>query len=116
MFPYNIWMTCLKLLFINWIQSLTLCILAHIYPLICASYNFLCSKVRFIHTSTVTASHSCPGKNYAYVSRTSCIIYRIVFRFRTRLLSLEINFCQRYLEVHCSDSSQTLSEYGVDHR
>ena len=23
MFPYNLWMTCLKLLFSNWIQSLT---------------------------------------------------------------------------------------------
>ena len=31
----------------------------------CTLHNFLCSKVRFIDTSTVTGSHSCSGKNYA---------------------------------------------------
>ena len=34
--------------------------------------DFLSSKVKFIHTSTVTRSHSCYGKNCAYASRTSC--------------------------------------------
>ena len=28
----------------------------------CTLHDFLCSKVRFIHTSTVTGSHSCSGK------------------------------------------------------
>ena len=39
----------------------------HVYKI-----RFPSSKVRFIHTSTVTGSHFCSGKNYAYVSRTSC--------------------------------------------
>ena len=30
-------------------------------------HDFLSSKVRFIHTSTVTGSDSCSGKNYAYI-------------------------------------------------
>ena len=34
--------------------------------------RFFSSKVKFIYTSTVTRSHSCYGKNYAYASRTSC--------------------------------------------
>ena len=34
-------------------------------------HDFLSSKVRFIHTSTVTGLHSCSGINYAYASRTS---------------------------------------------
>ena len=39
----------------------------------CTLDDFLSSKVRFIHTSTVfyTESHSYPGKNYSYASRTS---------------------------------------------
>ena len=32
------------------------------------------SKVRFMHTSTATRSHSCSEKNYAYASRTSCFL------------------------------------------
>ena len=35
-------------------------------------HDFLTSKVRFIHTSTVTGSDSYSGINYAYDSRTSC--------------------------------------------
>ena len=38
----------------------------------CTLHDFLNSKIRCIHTSTVTGSHSCSGKNYAYASRTSC--------------------------------------------
>ena len=34
--------------------------------------RFFSSKVKFIYTSTVTRSHSCYGKKYAYVSRTFC--------------------------------------------
>ena len=41
----------------------------------CTLHNFLSSKVRFIHTSTVTRSDSCSGKNYDYASRTSCSFY-----------------------------------------
>ena len=40
----------------------------------CTLHDFLSSKVRFIHRSTVTGSHSCSGKNYAYASRTSYLI------------------------------------------
>ena len=36
--------------------------------------DFLSIKVKFIHTSTVTRSHSCYGKNYAYASRTFCFL------------------------------------------
>ena len=39
----------------------------------CTLHDFLSSKVRFIHTSTVTGSESCFGKSYAYASRTSCL-------------------------------------------
>ena len=35
-------------------------------------HDCLSSKVRFIHTNTVTGLHSCSGKSYAYASRTSC--------------------------------------------
>ena len=38
----------------------------------CTLHDFLSSKGRFIHMSTVTGSDSCSGKNYAYASRTSC--------------------------------------------
>ena len=38
----------------------------------CTLHDFLSCKIRFIHTSTVTGSHSCSGKNYAYASRTFC--------------------------------------------
>ena len=37
-------------------------------------HDFSSGKVRFIYTSTVTRSHSCYGKKYAYASRTSCYI------------------------------------------
>ena len=40
----------------------------------CTLHDFLSSKVRFIYTSTVTGSHSCSRKNYAYASRTSCLL------------------------------------------
>ena len=50
---------------------------------ICTLHAFLSSKVRFIHTSTVTGSDSCPGKNYAYASRTSC----------SKLLLVVANLC-----------------------
>ena len=33
------------------------------YFSICTQHDFLCSKVRFIHTSTVTELHSCSEKN-----------------------------------------------------
>ena len=39
----------------------------------CTLHDFLSNKVRFIHTSTVTGLDSCPGKNYAYASRISCL-------------------------------------------
>ena len=42
----------------------------------CTLHDFLSSKVRFIHTSTVTGSHSCSGEKYAYGSRTSCSLLR----------------------------------------
>ena len=38
----------------------------------CTLHDFLNSKVRFIHASTVTGSDSCSGKNYAYAWSTSC--------------------------------------------
>ena len=38
----------------------------------CTLHDFLSSKVRFTDTSTVTGSHSCSEKNYAYASCTSC--------------------------------------------
>ena len=44
--------------------------------LMCTLHDYLSSKVRFIHTSTVTGSDSCSGqKKYAYASRTSCLIF-----------------------------------------
>ena len=40
----------------------------------CALYTiFYSNKARFIHTSTVTRLHSCPGKKYAYALRASCL-------------------------------------------
>ena len=40
----------------------------------CTLHDFFSSKVKFIYTSTVTRSHSCYGKKYAYASRKSCLI------------------------------------------
>ena len=34
----------------------------------CTLHDFLSNKIRFIHTSTGTGSHSCSEKNYAYAS------------------------------------------------
>ena len=42
------------------------------YYLIC-TFHFYSNKTRFIHTSTVTRLHSCPGKKYAYALRASCL-------------------------------------------
>ena len=42
---------------------------------LCTLHDCLCSKVRFRHTCTVTRSHSFSEKNYAYASRTSCLMY-----------------------------------------
>ena len=50
----------------------------------CTLYDFLTSKIRFIHTSTVTGSHSCSGKNYAYASRTSCYFRILLWSFQWR--------------------------------
>ena len=47
----------------------------------CTLHDFLSSKVRFIHTSTVTRQHSCPGKKYSYVSRASCYAYNASMPF-----------------------------------
>ena len=60
-------------------------------------------KVCFVHTNTF-------GK-YRKKIRASPRVHLVLYiaslsRCRTRR--------QRYLEVHCFDSSQTLSEYGVD--
>ena len=41
--------------------------------LMCTLHNFYSNKARFIHTSTVTRLHSCPGKKYAYALRASCL-------------------------------------------
>ena len=43
--------------------------------------DFLSSKVKFIHTSTVTGSHSCYGKIYAYASRTFCFKYYLRYLY-----------------------------------
>ena len=51
----------------------------------CTLHDFLSSKVGFIHTSTVTRSHSCSEKNYAYASRTSCYIIILLYILRVRL-------------------------------
>ena len=40
----------------------------------CTLDDFFSGKVRFYYMSTVTRSHSCYKKNYAYVLRTSCYI------------------------------------------
>ena len=45
----------------------------------CTLHDFSSGKVRFIYTSTVTRSHSCYGKNYAYALRTSS--YNLSFNF-----------------------------------
>ena len=39
----------------------------------CTPHDFLSGKVRFKHTSTVTKSHSCSEKKYAYALRASCL-------------------------------------------
>ena len=54
-------------------QLLRLITISH--TVMCTLHDFLSSKVRFIDTSTVTGSHSCSGKNYAYTSRTSCFMF-----------------------------------------
>ena len=33
----------------------------------CTLHDFLSNKIRFIDTSTVSGSHSCSGKKYAYI-------------------------------------------------
>ena len=44
--------------------------------------QFYINKARFIHTSTVTRLHSCPGKKYAYALRASC------FYIETNILNI----------------------------
>ena len=39
---------------------------------LCALLDFLSNNIRFTHTSTVTRSNSCSGKNYAYALRAPC--------------------------------------------
>ena len=47
-------------------------------PLIGTVHDFLGSKGRFIHTSTVTGSDSCYGKNYAYPRVHLVVIIKVV--------------------------------------
>ena len=56
----------------NCIQLTTLWPATISNTIMCTLHDFFSSKVKFIYTSTVTRSHSCYGKNYAYASRTSC--------------------------------------------
>ena len=42
----------------------------------CTLHDFLSTKVRFHHASTVTRSDSCYGKNYAHASCTSCFFLK----------------------------------------
>ena len=65
--------------------------------------NFLSSKVmQFIHTSAVTRSRSCYGKNYAYASRTSCYYFSLVV-----YLYLVTMIDERQLTYHKKISSTT---------
>ena len=42
----------------------------------CVHYSIFSEvKLDFFRTSTVTGSHSCSGKSFAYASRTSCLLY-----------------------------------------
>ena len=104
----------------------------------CTLYDFLSSKVRFIHASTVTRSHSCYGKNYAYASRTSCltlkrcvifklidlsvysvylifsnrtfffVFYLIYYKLYTCTLLLSMSIMHNYAEVHNHNSNYFL--------
>ena len=42
----------------------------------CTLHDFLSSKARFIHTSTVTGSHSCSGKN-TRTPRVHLVVYMV---------------------------------------
>ena len=55
---------CIQLLTLRWATSLNIAIA------ICTLHDFLSSNVRFIHTSTVTKSHSCYRKK---TTRTPCL-------------------------------------------
>ena len=45
--------------------------------IMCTLHDFVSSKVKFMHKSTVTRSHSCSEKVYAYASRTFCLTITI---------------------------------------
>ena len=87
--------------------------------LMCTPHNFLCSKVRFIHTNTVTGSYSCSKKNYAYASRTSCCIcidsntnelkQCLNMRFCKKTSKYRVNFLFHILYVLYSTNIKTLS-------
>ena len=59
----------------------------------CTLHDFLSYKIRFIHTSTVTGSHSCSRKKYAYASRTFCYCYNVTsLLVQCRMINLCVQF------------------------
>ena len=85
----------------------------------CTLHNFYSNKARFIHTSTVTRLHSCPGKKYAYALRTSCLY--IETNIFEHFLRQNIDLQQKVLAYHsvllgpfpqpCSNRADTIVYY-----
>ena len=70
MFTYNLWMDCLHPdKSCHFCPVINIAMSNNLNTLMCTLHNFFSNKDRFIHTSTVTISHSCSGKN----TRTSCV-------------------------------------------
>ena len=78
----------------------------------CTLHDFFSSKVKFIYTSTVTRSHSCYGKNYAYASRTSCLLSHPFCLF---MFSFSSAICTQLDLIHYpgeySDFGSFINEY-----
>ena len=77
MFTYNLWMDCLHpdkscQLFC---PVINIAMSNNLNTLMYTLHNFTSNKARFIHTSTVTILHSCPGKKY--VLPASCFYIKI---------------------------------------
>ena len=112
------WIVCTKINHVNYFVQLSTLRWATISnTLMCNLYNFYSNKARFIHTSTVTRLHSCPGtKN----TRTlACILF--LYRNQYVWTFLRQTIQQKILAYHsvllgacpqpCSNRADTILYY-----
>ena len=98
MFTYNLWIDCLHpdkscQLFC---PVINIAMSNNLNTLMCTLHIFSSNKARFIHTSTITILHSCPGKKICV--RIACILF--LYKNQYFWTFLRQNIQQKVLAFH----------------